>query len=72
MPKRPPSKRKLLALANAPMTTPTIGPWLLPAPGTCPWCHEVAPLEFQAQDAAGNIIDICGPCWDSSEMIGPE
>jgi hypothetical protein len=70
--RRQPTPEELQALANTPMTVPTLLPWLGPAPGTCPWCQEVGPLEYQAQDLDGSIINICGPCWDSSEMIGPE
>ncbi|MCU0892451.1 MAG: hypothetical protein MUE77_12095 [Sandarakinorhabdus sp.] len=71
MPKRPPSKRALQALANAPMTTPTLGPWLLPPDRECPWCGQFDQLDFTGCDGVGNTVAICEDCWINADY-GPE
>ena len=57
------------ALANAPMTTPTVARFRLQSRvGRCPWCDETKELDGWAENEAHEVYPICAECEADGEV----
>lgn len=65
-----PSSDELQALTEAPLTVPTLAPWL-DGGVSCPWCGLMVDLDCLVEDdECGQDFHVCADCFHLAELKG--